>query len=58
MTDFNRLLALAQACVQVAREVEDPETAVMLLETAHRLLDRIVPDIQAFNCEQIHTALH
>jgi hypothetical protein len=40
MTDLDRLHTLALACVRAAREVEDTPTAVMLLESAHRFLNR------------------
>jgi hypothetical protein len=44
VTDLDRLHTLARACVQAAHEAEDTETAVMLLESAHRFLNRTNPD--------------
>jgi hypothetical protein len=45
MTDLDRLHTLARACVQAAHEVEDTDTAAMLLESAHRFLNRAHPDL-------------
>jgi hypothetical protein len=40
MADADRLQTLAQACVQAAHDVEDTDTAAMLLESARRFLER------------------
>jgi hypothetical protein len=59
MTDFDRLHTLARACVQAAHEVNDTETAAMLLETAQRFVSRHpkLSDAQAFNRQQIYDVL-
>jgi hypothetical protein len=60
MTDFDRLHTLARACVQAAHEVNDTETAAMLLENAQRFLSRhpkLNSDAQAFNRQQIYDVL-
>ena len=61
MTDLDRLHTLARACVQAAREVKDTDTAAMLLESAHRFLNRANPDLaglmpedQEFNRRQMY----
>jgi hypothetical protein len=61
MADADRLHTLAHACVQAALDVEDADTAAMLLESAHRFLEQASPelavlrtDVQAFNREQIY----
>jgi hypothetical protein len=56
MSDLDRLHALAGACVQAAHEVEDTSTAAMLLESAHRFLNRTNPDAddQEFHREQMY----
>ena len=43
MTDLDRLHTLARASVQAAHEVEDTDTAAMLLESAHPFLNRAIP---------------
>ena len=40
MADSNRLRGLAHQCVQAAVDADDPATTVMLLDIAHRFLDR------------------
>jgi hypothetical protein len=40
MTDRDRLHTLAQACIEAAHEVEDTDTAAMLLDAAQRFLSR------------------
>ena len=45
MSDNDRLRTLAQACVQAAHDVEDTDTAAMLLESAHRFLSRTNPEL-------------
>jgi len=40
MADADRLQALPQACVQAAYDVEDTDTAAMLLDSARRFLER------------------
>ena len=58
MTDLDRLHTLARACVQAAHEVEDTDTAAMLLESAQRFLNRTDPGltlkVDEFNREQIY----
>jgi hypothetical protein len=61
MADADRLQALAQACVQAALTVDDTDTAALLLESAHRFLERANPelavllaDIRASNRRQIY----
>ena len=61
MIDADRLQALAQACVQAAHDVEDTDTAAMLLESARRFLERGNPelaalrtDVRAFNRRQMY----
>jgi hypothetical protein len=54
MTDLDRLITLARACVHAAHEVEDTETAAMLLDAAQRFLSRH----SEFACDrQIYDAL-
>jgi hypothetical protein len=45
MSDNDRLRTLAQACVQAAHDVEDTDTAAMLLESADRFLKRANPEL-------------
>jgi hypothetical protein len=61
MTDLDRLHTLAQACIHAAHEVEDTDTAAMLLESAHRFLSRanpepakLVPEDRQFNGGQMY----
>ena len=61
MADADRLQALAQACVQAAHDVEDTDTAAMLLASARRFLEQANPeleaigaDIRAFNRRQMY----
>jgi hypothetical protein len=61
MSDADRLQALAQACVHAAYDVEDTDTAAMLLESARRFLEQENPelatlrtDLQTFNRRQMY----
>ncbi len=63
MSDPDRLRSVAQACVQAAHEVNDLDTAAMLLESAHRFLERADPelaklntDVQEFNRRRLYGA--
>jgi hypothetical protein len=63
MTDLDRLHTLAQACVHAAHEVEDADTAAMLLESADRFLKRANPEVAGlstadpeFNRRQMYRA--
>jgi hypothetical protein len=61
MTDLDRLHTLARACVQAAHEVDDTDTAAMLLESAHRFLNRadltrLMPEEKEFNRGQMYRA--
>jgi hypothetical protein len=51
MTDLDRLHALTKACVQAAHDVEDTGTEAMLLENAHRLLNRANPELAGLSTE-------
>jgi hypothetical protein len=64
MADIERLRSLAQACVQAAHDIEHTDTAAMLLESAHRFLERASPDLagqkadlREFNRRQIYAGL-
>jgi hypothetical protein len=45
MTDLDRLRTLARASVQAAHEADDTATAAMLLDSAHRFLNRANPEL-------------
>jgi hypothetical protein len=61
MADADRLQMLAHACVQAALNIEDADTAAMVLESAQRFLARantelalIRSDVSAFNRRQMY----
>jgi hypothetical protein len=66
MAYTDRLYDLAHACVQAAHEVDDTETAALLLESAHRFLERANPelamlkklDLAEFNRRQLSAFQH
>jgi hypothetical protein len=51
MADADRLQTLAYACVQAAHDVEDTDTAAMLLESARRFLERSKPEVAALGTD-------
>ena len=51
MADADRLQTLAYACVQAAHDVEDTDTAAMLLESACRFLERSKPEVAALGTD-------
>jgi hypothetical protein len=51
IADADRLQTLAYARVQAAHDVEDTDTAAMLLESARRFLERSKPEVAALGTD-------